>query len=502
MAIPRWQEGKKISGHTFLSHWEKLIAFLAIINLSWIFFDISYLPLRSFWANRVIFLFNSPSITLSLRWLPDITRYYDHFKGIEAYSSGKEIESLFKKIDKQIITKGVDTRSTQKILEVYNIKINNILDKNKTQNTQKDYSRVMTMRNLIVNRSVNLDLENTTKKLLSVAHIKALGWENEKIFWRDQILPIIKSSYSRDINRNGNFIDRTWKIDLAFQLIFLLDIFIKVNIIQTRFKGIGLHRAFLKRWFDLPLLLPYGRLLRIIPTSERVLQTKLIPIEPIRSAISQWVVAVLAIEIFEVLTIKAIDSMQTIIRSPILPQKIRGLCSYESINNKESSEVSEFFRIWVPLILRRIGPNMRNQLIELCEYALQKNIQVNPLPKILKDNLAIEKAESAISFQLASSMIDTLLGLSKNAGNKIAEKDLELKKLRSNTIDKFWEELASALESETRLKESQLLLISILESLKLSSLNEFKNQAGVSEIIDELDNLNFNSGKNPPKQSS
>ena len=118
MAIPRWQEGKKISDHTFLFHWEKLIAFLAIINLSWIFFDISYLPLRSFWANRVIFLFNSPSITLSLRWLPDITRYYDHFKGIEPYSSSKEIESLFKEIDKQIITKGVDSRSTQKILKI------------------------------------------------------------------------------------------------------------------------------------------------------------------------------------------------------------------------------------------------------------------------------------------------------------------------------------------------------------------------------------------------
>ncbi len=99
-------------------------------------------------------------------------------------------------------------------------------------------------------------------------------------------------------------------------------------------------------------------------------------------------------------------------------------------------------------------------------------------------------------------MIDTLLGLSKNAGNKIAEKDLELKKLRSNTVDKFWEELASALESGTRLKESQLLLLSILERLKLSSLNEFKNQAGASEIIAELDNLNFNSEKNPPRQSS
>ena len=99
-------------------------------------------------------------------------------------------------------------------------------------------------------------------------------------------------------------------------------------------------------------------------------------------------------------------------------------------------------------------------------------------------------------------MIDTLLGLSKNAGNQIAEKDLELKKLSTNTIDKFWEELATALENDSRLKDSQLLLVSILEDLKLLSMNEFKNQPGVSEIIAELDNLNFNSEKNPPKQSS
>ncbi len=501
MAIPRWQEGRKMSNKTFLFHWEKVIAFLAIINLSWILFDISYLPLRSFWANRVIFLFNSPSIVLSLRWLPDITKHYDHFKGIEAYSSSIEIESLINKIDSKITSKE-DSKSIQKLLDTSNFKIASILDKNNTQNEQRDYAKIMTMRNLIISRSGNSSFESANNKLLDLNYIKALGWENERAFWLNQIIPLINSNYSREVNGNGNFVDRTWKIDLPFQLIFLLDIFIKIKIIQARFQGISLHRSLQKRWLDLPLLLPYYRFLRIIPTSERILQGKLIPIEPIRSAISQWVVSVLAIEIFEVLTIKAIDSMQNIIRSPILPTKIRGLCSYESINDKGSSEIAEFFRIWIPLILRRIGPNMRNQLIELFEYALQKNIQVNSLPKILKGKLAVEKAESAISFQLASSMVDTLLDLSKNAGNQIAKKDLEFNKLSINTIDKFWEELATALENDPRLKDSKLLLVSILEGLKLSSLNEFKNQTGVSEIIAELDNLNFSSGRNSPKQSS
>ncbi len=501
MAIPRWQEAKKISNKNFLPRWEKLIAILVIINFSWIIFDISYLPLRSFWRNRFIFLFNSSSSTISLRWLPDITKYYDRFKGIQSYSSSSEIQSLFLKLDSQITNKGFKDSRTKQMLDIYQTKLNNILGANNISNTQKDFSKLAKIRNLILNRSRQSNLESANKKLLNASFIETLGWNNEKDFWQNKIIPILNSRYSRDINENGNYIDRTWEIDLPFQIIFLLDILIKVNIIQNRFQGIRLHKAFLKRWLDLPLLLPYYRFLRIFPVSERVLQTKLVPIEPIRSSISQWIVAFLAIEILEVLTIRTIDSIQSYIKSPILPQKIRGLCSYDSITNKENSEISEFLRIWIPLILRRIGPSMRNQLVELFEYALQKNIQANSFPKIIKENLAIEKAESAISFQLASRMVDTLLGLSKNAGNQIAKKDLELKELSTKTLDKFWEELANALERDSKLKESRVLLVSVLEGLKLSSLNELRNQAGVSEIISELNTLNFNSEKTPPKKS-
>ena len=118
MAIPRWQEAKKISNKNFLSRWEKLIAILVIINFSWIIFDISYLPLRNFWRNRFIFLFNSSSSTISLRWFPDITKYYDRFKGIQSYSSSSEIQSLFLKLDSQIINKGFKDHKRDKKLKI------------------------------------------------------------------------------------------------------------------------------------------------------------------------------------------------------------------------------------------------------------------------------------------------------------------------------------------------------------------------------------------------
>ena len=87
------------------------------------------------------------------------------------------------------------------------------------------------IRNLILSRSRQSNLESANKKLLNASFIETLGWKNEKDFWQNKIIPILNSRYSRDINENGNYIDRTWEIDLPFQIIFLLDILIKVNII-------------------------------------------------------------------------------------------------------------------------------------------------------------------------------------------------------------------------------------------------------------------------------
>ena len=61
MSIPRWQQKKEESGQGFEKKWDKLIAIFAIANLGWIFFDISYIPLRSFWINKRIDLYNLPS---------------------------------------------------------------------------------------------------------------------------------------------------------------------------------------------------------------------------------------------------------------------------------------------------------------------------------------------------------------------------------------------------------------------------------------------------------
>ena len=117
----------------------------------------------------------------------------------------------------------------------------------------------------------------------------------------------------------------------------------------------------------------------------------------------------------------------------------------------------------------------------------------------LKNVSVVEQAESAVSNQLAEGMVDTLLDMSRSAGNQLANKDVALESLGINAIDRFWEELATTLEREPILERSQSLMISLLENLKASSLRELKTQKNIDEAIEELNRLGFNKSKTHPK---
>ncbi|WP_269622536.1 hypothetical protein [Prochlorococcus marinus] len=494
MAIPRWQERNQESESVSWKVWEKLLAFIAIINLGWILFDISYIPLRSFWLNRSIYITNSSSI--SLKWIPNITDAYDKIKGIKTDEKSKENQIIFKALSKEI-KNGDRTESNlvQQLLKQYESSTIDLL-KSLPSRLPDSVNKVETIKTHLYERSEESNYIIGIKKLLSKNYISNDQLKSELLFWETEILPLIRTNYSRIINQNGTYMQSSWKIDFPFQILFLIDIILSIYKTKRKFPKIKLSNAILKRWIDLPLLLPFMRLLRLIPITERISKAKLIQFEPIRAVISQWVVALVAIEIIEILTFRTIDSIQNIIRSPILPEKIRGLCSYQSIQKKETSEISDFIRIWVPLLLKKIGPNMRPQLISLFEHAIQRSLENNSFPKVLKNNKIIEIAESTISIQMASSLVDTIIEWSKNTGTEISKKDIVLEALALKVIDRFWEEIASSLEDDTLLKNSQFLLTSILEEFKLLSLNEFTSQDSMNKVISELDD--FNSKRNFP----
>ena len=331
--------------------------------------------------------------------------------------------------------------------------------------------------------------------LLGDTYLGGSEWEQEREFWNRQILPLAATNYWRGINESGLPIDHSWRVDLPFQILFLVDILLRTLRLKRRYPAIRWRDALLRRWIDLPLLLPFWRLLRVVPVTERLSRAQLVQLEPLRTVVSRGVVALLALELFEVLTVRILDAMQEVIRSPQLPQRIRSLRSHQTVDDNGERELAELLRLWLPLLLTQVGPGMRPQLVALFGHALQRSVSDVMVPPPLRDFAPMQRAESEFSRQLAGRMVDALLGLSRSAGDRLGKRDMEMEDLSIDVLDRFCEELARTLERGPLLERSQDLVAAFLEELKRSSLRQLRTQGGVNELITELDGLSFSTEK-------
>jgi hypothetical protein len=336
--------------------------------------------------------------------------------------------------------------------------------------------------------------------LLSPARIKASGWRAERRFWNDQVLPLVATNYWRSIDENGRPTDHFWRIDLLlFQSVFALDILLRLIRLRRRIPGLSWGDALLRRWSDLPLLLPFWRWLRLVPVLERLQTSGLVNFEPLRAVVSRGVVALLAVELFEVLSLQILDGTQGLIRSRRWPQRLRALRSHQSVaSSSDERAVVELVRIWAPLLLSRVAPKLAPELQGLLGYTLRQSLDRTMVPGPLRQLQPLLQVETGISRQLASGMVDSLLELSRSTGNQLSRRDDVQLDLLQRFIDRFWEELAAALENGSALERSQELLCALIDGAKGTYLSQI-NRAGIEALIQELEQLMTAPGSASPE---
>ncbi|HGY5536277.1 MAG: hypothetical protein AB8A40_04310 [Prochlorococcus sp.] len=498
MVRPRWQGLKPSTSGKFWRRWDQALALIAAANLSWIIFDISYVPLRNFWIHRNLYPLPSSSLMVPLPWLPDITPLYDPVKGIKPHQETQLYIQHFNQLDQAAAREGINSPAVHQLRLEQVMLTSQMIDENPFVGSG-NVGTLEKLKSRLRARAQMDSAKQATAHLLGNKYLNNLDWQQERQFWTQKILPLVATNYWRATDENGQPVDHAWRLDIPFQLLFLLDIFLRALRLKHRFPAIAWRDALLRRWIDLPLLLPFWRPLRLVPVTERLSSANLIELEPLRAVVSRWVVALLALELFEVLTLRIVDAMQGVIRSPLLPQRIRSLRSHQSVEKNEASELAELLQLWLPLLLKEVGPSMRPQFLALFSHALQRSMDGAMVPTPLKGLAVIEKAESEFSRQLAAGMIDVILELSRNAGDQLGRKDMVLEQLGVDTIDRFWEELARNLEQGPVLERSQELIVALLEDFKRSSFRQLKEQVVVNELITELDGLNFNSTTPQPR---
>ena len=497
MIRPRWQGLRPQQNAVAWRRWDRMVAIIATLNLAWVLVDLSYIPLRNFWLQRNLYPVPSLPLVVPLPWLPDITPVLDPLKGIRPHRETKAYLDGFKRLDQALQTDS-SLESTITLLKQQQQLTENLISSQRLLSSS-NASALDQLKNRLQARTGLNSAQQSADLLLSEGHINQSGWTRERQFWNQQILPLVEINYWRSIDENGRPTDLSWRVDAPFQLLFLLDIVLRCLRLKSRYPAIRWRDAVLRRWIDLPLLLPFARWMRLVPVTERLSRTGLIQLEPLRAVISRGVVALLAVELFEVITIRVVDTFQQLIRSPQLPERVRSLCSHQTSNANEDRELLELLRLWLPLLLTKVGPALRPQLVALIGHLLQQSLSRSVMPEPLRRVAALQSAEAEFSRQLATGVVDSVLDVSRGAGNRIGQRDQVLETLGTDALDRLWEELAVILEQGPVLERSQDLLTSFLEELKRSGFRQFSDQDDVDALISELDGLNFSPADRTPK---
>lgn len=521
MARPRWYQPPSLRGSRIGLAWDRGVALWAALNLVLVAFDLTYVPLRTFWLQRNLYPIPSAPFALPLTWLPDVTPWVDPIKGIEPHRETSAYLRQFQELD-QVLSQPlaaaapsapVPARPPTRAGGAADSGAPGSLTPLQRQRLQRQMEATLQMLETNpfqaseasgtlekikgrLRRRADLDsAKAATQRLLSPEWLALHPWSQERRFWSNQVLPLVATNYWRSIDENGRPTDHFWKLDLVlFQSVFALDILLRAVRLRRRLPGLSWHEAFLRRWIDLPLLLPFGRWLRLAPVLERLQTSRLISIEPLRAVVSRGVVALLAVELFEVLALKLLDGLQELIRSPRWPARIRRLRSHQAVSSNDQREVVELLRIWAPLLLVQVAPRLAPELEGVLGHALQQSLQTTMVPPPLRQLQPLLGVERELSRQLAGGVVDSLLDLTRNTGNRLGRRDDEQVVLLQRFVDRFWEELARALESGPALQRSQDLLCTLLEEVKSTYLGQI-SRAGVGGLIEELDQLMVREGR-------
>ena len=492
MARPRWIRQVAPAVGPWQRRWDCFVALWAGLNLVVVAFDLTYVPLRTFWLQRNLYPIPSVPLAVPLTVLPDVTPWVDPIKGIEPHRETQAYLDAFAQLDRSLasLPPGASPNAEQRRLLERQVALTQAMIDSNPFLASGGTGTLEKIKNRLRQRADDDSAKQAAAELLSPAQIRSTGWRKERRFWQQQVLPLVATNYWRSIDENGRPTDHFWRLDLLlFQSVFALDILLRVIRLKRRLPGLRWRDALLRRWIDLPLMLPFWRWLRVVPVLARLQEAGFVNIEPLRAVVSRAVVALLALELFEVLALQLLDGGQSLIRSNQWPQRLRSLRSHQSVAaNDDEQEVLELVRIWAPLLLARVAPRLAPDLQNLLGYALRQSLDRTVVPPPLRQLQPLLQVESGLSRQLAAGMVESLLEVSRSTGEQLARRDDVQLELLQRCIDRFWEELAAALETGPALQRSQELLCALLEELKTTYLSQI-SRSGIEALIQELDQL-------------
>jgi hypothetical protein len=442
---------------------ERFMALVALGNFSLVLFDISYVPWRDFY----------------FRQLPVITRVYDPFKGIQPHRDTEKYLNTLEELKIQVVQTGLPSpQVTAKLQEINNLTAKMIDEDpfrvaSKSGTLEKIKDR---MRDRIPNPQDSA--KQSFQTFWSPEYLNKQGWQQEITWFDAKIKPLIATNYYRTIGENGEFTDNFWLLDLPFIAIFAIEFLARTYFISRRHRSVSWRSAMLWRWYDIFLILPFWRLLRVLPVTIRIHQAKMPDLQPIRTQISRGFVANFAQELTEVVVIGLINQMQQSVTTGELARQLFQSPKQRYLDINNINEIEAIATHLVQITVYKVLPQLQPDLEALLRYNIELFLKQSPLYQGFQQVPGLGNLPAQLAEQLVAelSKLATLGPQDAYEAFKIASEDPIGTKLSSQLVQHFGQALGAELQQQQTWKEIQLLLCDFLEEFKINYIQRLSEE--------------------------
>ena len=225
--------------------WDLFMVYLAIVNVSLIVFDLTYLWLRPFYSQH----------------LPVITRIYDPVKGIGPEPVTQSYLSLIDRLPATGVSAVNQYSVDSTLAELRELSVE-IVDDNPFERSGLEANRIRLFKGmedeLIREGSLRMGRHEAQE-------VSDLFWSLEPAderlgprltYFDAELAPLLEANFFRAYGLNGRLVDHFWRIDLPFLMIFVIEFFVRWRL--------AVRRSTYPRWYFFPIFNWYD-VLGILP---------------------------------------------------------------------------------------------------------------------------------------------------------------------------------------------------------------------------------------------
>jgi hypothetical protein len=302
----------------------------------------------------------------------------------------------------------------------------------------------------------------------SQSYLSETGWTEDITFFDRKVRPLMERNYFRNIDESGGFIDRFWQIDIWFVGLFAAEFLARTLYLSRRYRGVNWLDAMLWRWYDLFLLIPFWRWLRIIPVTIRLNDSQIINLNPLRTRINHWFVASFAVELTEIVVLRIIEQTQGLIRQGSVRRwLLKPETHHRYIDINGVDEVQAISSQLIDVVVYKVLPKIKPDLDALIQHTLISVLQQLPAYKNLQTIPGFSQIPQQLTAQIAAEVSENVYGaLVATLQDSVGEE------LVRRLVEDLGQSFRTEIQQDQTLDKLEGLVSDLLDEIKINYVKQ------------------------------